>query len=118
MENVVTETVIECTPSLHIMGDLDIPPSAEEFDIGISSLACGKSRSNDGVSPEIIKADRNSAILVQLDDLLLQFWEEGTVPRDMRDVCIITLYKNVTTVTAATTVKSPFLLLRGQPLLR
>jgi hypothetical protein len=27
-------------------------------------------------------------------DLLLQCWEEGTIPQDMRDAKIVTLYKN------------------------
>ena len=35
-----------------------------------------------------------TALLHHLHELLLQCWEEGTVPQDMHDASIITLYKN------------------------
>ena len=35
----------------------------------------------------------NTALLCHLHELLLQCWEEGTVPQDMRDSNIVTLYK-------------------------
>ena len=52
------------------------------------------SQCNDGVPSEVIKASMNTALLYHLHELLLQCWEEGTVPQDMRDANVITLYKN------------------------
>ena len=39
-------------------------------------------------------AGKKTALLHHLHQLLLQCWEEGTVPQDMRDANIIALYKN------------------------
>lgn len=44
--------------------------------------------------PEVIKAGKKTILLQHLHELLLQCWEEGTVPQDMHDATIITLYKN------------------------
>eukprot|EP00064_Thunnus_orientalis_P014087 superscaffoldBa00002400_g14128 len=60
----------------------------------LNYLACGKAPGNNGIPPEVIKAGKNSALLNHLHELLLQCWEEGTVPQDMHDANIITLYKN------------------------
>ena len=79
---------------LPVMEELDVPPSAEELSKAIDSLACGKAPGNDGIPPEVIKAGKESALLKHLHELLLQCWEEGTVPQDMRDANIITLFKN------------------------
>ena len=40
------------------------------------------------------RAGRETSLLEHLHKLLLQCWEEGSVPQDMRDSNIITLYKN------------------------
>ena len=76
------------------MEELDSPPSVEELSKAIDSLAGGKAPGNDGIPPEIIKVGKKTAFLYHLHQLLLQCWEEGTVPQDMRDANIITLYKS------------------------
>ena len=43
---------------------------------------------------EVITAGKETSLLEHLHELLLQCWEEGSVPQDMRDANIITLYKN------------------------
>ena len=93
-ENIVTDTAIESTSLLPVMNKLDVPPSVDELRKAINSLACGKAPGNDGVPSEVIKAGMNTALLYHLHELLLQCWEEGTVPQDMRDANVITLYKN------------------------
>ena len=77
-----------------ILEELDIPPSVEELSKAIDSLACGKAPGKDGIPPEVIKAGKQTALLYYLHELLLQCWEEGTVPQDMHDANIMTLYKN------------------------
>ncbi|RJG09513.1 hypothetical protein D4A39_17335, partial [Alcanivorax profundi] len=41
-----------------------------------------------------MKAAKESSLLEHFHKLLLQCWEEGTIPQDMRDAKIVTLYKN------------------------
>ena len=88
-ENIVTDTAIDSTSLLPVMNKLDVPPTK-----AINSLACGKAPGNDRVPSEVIKPGMNTALLYHLHELLLQCWEEGTVPQDMRDANVITLYKN------------------------
>ncbi len=93
-ENVVTDTVLESTTPLAAMKELDALPTVDELSKAIDSLACGKAPGSDGIPPEVIKTGQKSVLLDRLHELLLQCWEEGTVPQDMRDANIITLYKN------------------------
>ena len=93
-ETVVTDTAVEKTCPLPVMEELDDPPIIEELSKAIDSLASGKAPGNDGIPPEVIKAGKETSPLEQLHELLLQCWEEGSVPQDMRDANIITLYKN------------------------
>jgi hypothetical protein len=57
-------------------------------------LSCGKAAGCDGIPSEVVKAAKESSLLGHLHELLLQCWEEGTIPQDMRDAKIFTLYKN------------------------
>ncbi len=75
------------------MEELDAPPSIEELNKSINSLAWGKAPGSDGIPPEVVKAGKKCDLLNYLHELLLQCWEEGTVPQDMRNANIITLYK-------------------------
>nr|XP_058942010.1 uncharacterized protein LOC131770312 [Pocillopora verrucosa] len=93
-ETVVTDTAVENTSPLPFMEELDDPPTIEELSKAIDSLASGKAPGNDGIPPVVIKAGKETSLLEHLHELLLQCWEEGSVPQDMRDANIITLYKN------------------------
>jgi len=93
-ENVVTAAAAENTASLPVMEELDAPPSVDELSKAIDSLACGKAPGKDGIPPEVIKVGKKTALLHHLHQLLQQCWEEGTVPQEMRDANIVTLYKN------------------------
>ncbi|KAL8588329.1 hypothetical protein ACOMHN_019594 [Nucella lapillus] len=61
----------------------------EKLSKAIDSLASGKAPGIDGIPP-----GKQTSLLEHLHNLLLQCWEDGTVPQDMRDANIITLYKN------------------------
>ena len=93
-ENIVTDTAIERITPLPVMDELDAPPSLEELSKAIDTLASGKAPGSDGIPPEVIKASKKTVLLDHLHELLLQCWEEGSVPQDMRDANITTLYKN------------------------
>ena len=93
-ETTVTNTALANTLPMPVMDELDIPPTIEELSKGIDSLASGKASGSDNIPPEVVKTAKESSLLVHLHELLLQCWEEGAVPQDMRDAKIITLYKN------------------------
>ena len=75
------------------MPELDEVPSIEELSKAIDRLPSGKAPGKDGILAEVIKSSK-STLLVPLHKLLTQCWKEGSVPQDMRDSNIITLYKN------------------------
>lgn len=76
------------------MDELDSPPIIDELMKAIDSLACGKAPGSHGIPPEIVKAGRESSFLGHLHEILLQCWEEGTIPQDMQDAKIVTLHNN------------------------
>jgi len=92
-ENEVTEMAVDSILSLPVMEELDEPPTEEELSKAIDSLAHGKAPGNDGIPAEVLQCAKPT-LLPSLHQLLLQCWEEGSVPHDMRDANIITLYKN------------------------
>lgn len=93
-ETKVTNTALAKIRTLPEMEELDEPPSLTELSKAIDSLANGKASGSDNIPPEVVKLAKGSSFLEHLHILLLQCWEEGAVPQDMRDAKIITLYKN------------------------
>jgi len=118
-ENIIN-SAIENTNLLPVMDELDAAPSMEELCEAINSLAYKKAPGSDGIPPELIKDGTKTVLLHYLHELLLQCWEEGAVPQDMRDTTNITLYKNKgdRIVTVTTTVEYPFLAKLEKPLPR
>ncbi|KAK4325144.1 hypothetical protein Pmani_004298 [Petrolisthes manimaculis] len=93
-ENTITNAAIGNIDPHPIMKELDVPPSVEERSKAIDSLACGRVPGSDGIPPEVLKAGKRSELLRHLHEVMLQCWEKGTVPQNMRDANIIALYKN------------------------
>ncbi|KAK3716581.1 hypothetical protein RRG08_039376 [Elysia crispata] len=50
-----------------------------------SSLPVISPGSFDGLPPEIVKLASENSFVGYFNELLLQCWEEGTIPKDMRD---------------------------------
>ena len=75
------------------MPEVDEVPSIEELSKAIDRLPSRKTPGKDGIPTEVIKSSK-STLLVLHHKLLTQCWKEGSVPQDMRDYNIITLYKN------------------------
>jgi Reverse transcriptase (RNA-dependent DNA polymerase) len=75
------------------MVDLDVPPTQNELLLAIDMLAREKAPGNDDIPAEVLQADK-PALMEPLHSLLCRCWEEGTVPQDLGDVNIVTLYKN------------------------
>ncbi|XP_044178591.1 uncharacterized protein LOC122960452 [Acropora millepora] len=108
-EIVVTDTAVENTSPLPVMKELDDPPTIEDLSKAIDSLASIKAPGNDGIPPEVIKVGKDSSLLIHLHELLLQCWEEGSVPQDMCDAKVIA-------VIAITIPEYPSLALSARPL--
>ncbi|XP_033111734.1 uncharacterized protein LOC117112703 [Anneissia japonica] len=92
-ETDISQVALDTLPQLPVMGELDHEPSVLELSQAIDSLANGKAPGKDGIPAEILKC-RKVRILPHLYDLLLLCWRTETIPHDMRDANIITLYKN------------------------
>ena len=75
------------------MPELDEVPSIEELCKAIDKLPSGKTQGKECVPAEVIKSSK-STLLVPLRKLLTRWWKEGSLPQDMMDANIITLYKN------------------------
>lgn len=73
-----------------VMTELDDPPTADEFLVALQSLKLGKSTGLDNLPAELVKL---GCVFSPLYALLLRCWDEETIPQDMRDADIVTLYK-------------------------
>ena len=92
-ENTVTETAIDGIETFSVMEELDEIPTLQELTKAIDCLPSGKAPGSDGIPPEVIKCGKN-VLAAHMHNLLCKCWEEGTIPQDMRDANIVTLYKN------------------------
>ena len=87
----VNQSAIDATASLPVMLELNTELTAQELSKAIENFTLGRAPGNDGISLDLIKYCK---ILSPLHRLLLQCWHAGSVPQDMRDSKITTLYKN------------------------
>ena len=56
-------------------------------------LKVGKSPGIDGIPAEVYQYEGEAA-LNKLQDLFTNCWEKGTLPQDLMDAVIVSLYKN------------------------
>ena len=92
-ETEVAQTAIDDLPRLPTMHELDAEPTIEELGKALDLLSSGKAPGNDGIPAEVLKCSKASLLPI-LHGLLIKCWREGSVPQDMRDANIHTLYKN------------------------
>ena len=92
-ENVVHQSALDAIDHLPLMHKLDKVPSIEELSKANDRLPSGKAPGKDSISAEVIKNGK-STLQVPLHKLLTECWKEGSVPQDLKDASIITLYKN------------------------
>ena len=71
---------------------LDDPPTREEIKKSTMQLKVGKSPGIDGIQAEVYQHG-GKAVLDKLQDLFTNCWEKGTLPQDLRDAVIVSLYK-------------------------
>lgn len=75
------------------MAELDAVPSIDDLEKAIRDLSIGKSPGTDNIPAKLLKANTN-CLLPPLYNLFLQCWQHGTIPQNMRNAKIVTLYKN------------------------
>ncbi|XP_076030147.1 uncharacterized protein LOC143018559 [Oratosquilla oratoria] len=73
-ENTISTAAVEKCKALPLMEELDVPPSIDELRKAIDSLASGKAPGNDGITLEVVKAGKSTALHHHLHELLLQCW--------------------------------------------
>ncbi len=75
-----------------IIHSLDVPPSDTETSQAISQLSSGKAPGSDAIPVEVYKA--GVAVLVdKLTQLFQSFWNQGSIPQELKDASIVHLYK-------------------------
>ena len=91
--NSVSPSVLDSIERLPILSELDETPTKEELSKAISDISSGKAPGQDGIPAEVFKCG-GSQLLGNLHQLLCKCWKVGSVPPEMRDSIITTLYKN------------------------
>ena len=69
------------------------PPTCEEIKKATMQLKVGESPGTYGIPAEVSQHG-GEAVLDKLQDLFTNCWEKGTLPQDLRDAVIVSLYKN------------------------
>ena len=72
---------------------LDDPLTREEIKKATMQLKVEKSPGLDGIPAEVYQHGEE-AVLDKLQDMFTNCWERGTLPKDLRDAVIVSLYKN------------------------
>ena len=73
--------------------ELEDPPTHEEIRKVTMQLKVGKSPDINGTPAEVYQHG-GEAVLNTLQDLFTNCWEKETLPQDLRDAVIVSLYKN------------------------
>ena len=91
--NSVSPSVLDDNERLPISLEFDDAPTKEKLSKAIYDISSGKAPRQDSIPAEVFKCGGNQ-LLANLHQLLCRCWEEGSVPQEVRDSIIITLYKN------------------------
>ena len=80
-------------PQVDVKLELDDPPTREKIGKATMQLKVGKSPGIDGIPAEVYLHGVET-VLDKLQDLFMNCWEKETLPQDLRDAVIVSLYKN------------------------
>ena len=73
--------------------ELDDPSTCEEIKKATTQLKVDKSSGIDGIPAEVYQHGEE-AVLDKLQDLFTNCWEKGTLPQDLKDAVIVSLYRD------------------------
>ena len=89
----VQESSLAEIPQVDMKLELDDPPTCEEIRKATMQLKVGRSSGIDGIPADVCQHGVE-AVLDKLQDMFTNCWERGTLPKDLRDAVIVSLYKN------------------------
>ena len=81
-------------PQVGVKLELDDPPTLKEIKNATMQLKVGKSSGTDGIPAEVYQHG-GEAVLDKLQDLFTSCLETGTLPQDLIDAVIVSLYKKI-----------------------
>ena len=87
------ETSLAKIPPVDVKLELDDPLTRVEIRKATMQLKVGKLPGIDGIQAEVYQHGVE-VVLDKLKDLFTNWWEKGTLPQDLRDAVIVSLYKN------------------------
>ena len=91
-QRIVQESSLAKISKADVKLELDLP-SREEIKKATMQLRVGKSPGIDAIPVEVDQHG-GDAVLDKLQDLFTNCWEKGTLPEDLMDAVIISLYKH------------------------
>ena len=89
----VQESSLAKSPQVAVKLELDDPPTREEIKKATVQLKVGKSPGINGILAEVYQHG-GEAVLDKLQDMFTNCWEKETLPQDLGDAVIVSLYKN------------------------
>ena len=89
----VQESSLAKIAQVDVKLELDDSPTREEIKKATMQLKVDKSSGIDDIPAEVYQHG-GEAVLSKLQDLFTNCWEKGSLPQDLRDEVIVSLYKN------------------------
>ena len=89
----VQESSLAKIPQVDVKLELDDTTTLQEIRKATMQLKVGKSPGINGI-PAQVNQHEGEAVLDKLQDLFTNCWEKGSLPQDLRDEVIVSLYKN------------------------
>uniref|UniRef100_A0A8C1UUW5 Uncharacterized protein n=1 Tax=Cyprinus carpio TaxID=7962 RepID=A0A8C1UUW5_CYPCA len=79
-------------PQADIIYSLNVPPSETETLQAISQMSSGKAPGSDMIPSKVYKAG-GSVLVDKVTQLFQSFWNQGSIPQELKDMSIVHLYK-------------------------
>lgn len=88
----INNEVIDRMPQADIIYSLNVPPSETETLQAISQMSSGKAPGSDMIPSTVYKAG-GSVLVDKVTQLFQSFWNQGSIPQELKDMSIVHLYK-------------------------
>jgi len=88
----VQENAIQAIPQSPLLTNLDSPLALEEVAKAVKQLKSGKAAGGDAIPPELW-INGGPLVVSKLHELFTACWTAGTIPQELKDAVIVTLFK-------------------------
>lgn len=88
----VDDTALQKLPQLQYRNQLSNEPSLQELKSAIKAMKCGKAAGADGIPAEVFKHG-GPTLSKKLHRLFTLIWTTESIPDDLRDALIVTIFK-------------------------